>query len=79
MKGPKYTMGTKKANKVENANPGVGAYTANEDFVKPKSKAAKISGTKRGDIVGNDQRQHVGPGQYDSPSKIGKGGPSYTF
>jgi hypothetical protein len=49
-------MGTKKGNKVGNANPGVGAYNANEDFVKPKSKAAKISGTKRGDIVGNDQR-----------------------
>jgi hypothetical protein len=40
MKGPKYTMGTKKNDKVGNANPGVGAYNANDSFVKPKSKAA---------------------------------------
>lgn len=45
--------------------------------MQPKSRKAYIGGEGRKDMISNEQKQKVGPGQYDSPSKLG--GPKYTI
>jgi hypothetical protein len=77
MAGPKFTIGKKEKLKVGNSNPGAGAYNANDKLTKPKTKEAIISKSMRGELITNEQKSKVGPGQYDSPSKLG--GPKYTI
>jgi hypothetical protein len=75
--GPHYTIGEKREYSPDNGVPGAGTYDGNETLTRPKSKAAHIGGTERPDMVGREARAQVGPGHYDSPSKLG--GPHYTI
>jgi len=75
--GPQYTIGEKRGHSPENGNPGAGQYDANDKAVKNRSPSAHIRGSERQDLVGRDARSNVGPGHYDSPSRMG--GPKYSI
>jgi len=76
--GPKYTIGEKRNQKLASQTPGVGAYNPSDKMVKSKSQFAQIGGgAQRTDFVHRDHKGSAGPGQYDSPSRLG--GPKYTI
>jgi hypothetical protein len=75
--GPRYTIGEKRDPMGENANPGPGAFNVNDSVTKARAPAAQMRGGERGDLVGREARDRVGPGHYDSPSR--PGGPAFTI
>lgn len=77
MGGPKFTIGEKRNYDKDSGVPAPGTYDANDKAVKARSPSAQIRGGDRADIVGKEARGRVGPGQYDSPSRMG--GPRYTI
>jgi hypothetical protein len=63
----------------KNSNPGPGNYDPNSNHIKDKVISHKLSSSKRQDLVCKTAREMPGPGNYESPIKIGKDAPAFSM
>ncbi len=62
--------------KLMNDHPGPGNYEGNANSIKERVISHKMSKSCRGDILEKDMLSKPGPGEYESPVRIGKDAPS---
>jgi hypothetical protein len=72
-------MGKKNNKSMIIKTPGPGSYEPTQSLIKESTKAAKMGISKRPDIAPKTAREVPGPGQYTSPTKIGKDTPAYSM
>jgi len=76
--GISYKFGEKHRDAVDSDIPGPGSYEPKDSLNKDTIPAHSISKSHRGDIVSRENLSMPGPGNYESPSRIGTG-ISYKF
>lgn len=76
---PKVSIYGKSKEMNNTMSPGPGEYEPSNTQTKDKAITYKMSSGKRTEIVSQTAREMPGPGMYDSPTKIGKGGPSFAM
>lgn len=60
-------------------SPGPAGYNPEHSFIKDNVISYKMSNSVRQEIVSQEARNQPGPGNYESPSKIGKSGIQVIF
>lgn len=77
--GPQFTFQSRNEPKRRDNTPGPGGYEGDTNNVKERVVSYKISNSQRPDIVSKEDRKKVGPGEYDSPIRIGKDAPAASI
>lgn len=71
-------MRGKKEERYDTISPGPGGYDPTSTLTKDKVISQKMSSSKRTEMVSKSVMDLPGPGNYDSPSRLGHGGPKVT-